>query len=102
MAQSVSPNSGGKNIYSSRHQRGILRNITDGLIDNRIISKTSQRLSDIESVFSYNWEMKNSHKPPTELPNKNKRSREEVVDYTELELIKDLQKILKLKESEKV
>ena len=46
--------------------------------------------------------MKNSHKPPTELPNKNKRSREEVVDYTELELIKDLQKILKLKESEKV
>ena len=46
--------------------------------------------------------MKNSHKPPMKLPNKNKRSREEVVDYVKLELTKDLQKILKLRESEKV
>ena len=65
---------------------------TGGLIVNPINSNTSQGFTDVESVPSDNSEMENSYKPVTKLSKKNRKTKEEVVDDAELDLMRDMWK----------
>ena len=64
----------------------------DGLMANFINSKTSQGFSDVESVASDNSQMETSYKPLTKLSKKNKKTKEEVADDAESDLMRDLWK----------
>ena len=73
----------------------------DDLIDNPINSKTSQGFSDVESVASDNAVMEINYKPVTKLSKKNKKTKDEVVDDAELDLMGHLRKSFAAKRKRK-
>ena len=51
-----------------------------------INAKTRQGFSDVKSVTSDIFEMKNNYKPATKLSQENNKAKEEVIDDAELDL----------------
>ena len=58
----------------------------DSSVPPYINAKTRQGFSDVKSVTSDIFEMKNNYKPATKLSQENNKAKEEVIDDAELDL----------------